>query len=244
MWDGGDRKLLPVAPQHLSNSMRQVSLMCPTATLGIIEHIMPLRLFGLGGVLVKPLYNGANKLWPPYHGRALEVWEALRPHVYEDGEPEKWYTIKSSARWEYPGGRNGKRAYVVILPNDKPRLEITLTVDYRGVGEWEHTVSFPDDALLEAALTAYTQGWPPRLKRLLRQASRLGWPHYERIVWPQDYPGNTLLRFAYHRLADLIGVLNILPPDGLLAARVYSVRAGHRADIEVVKRAQSILVPL
>ena len=137
------------------------------------------------------------------------------------------------------------RSVIKISPWDKKELRLNVMIDYPGIGNDFSFFSFPDSSALQRVVSAYTQGWPPRLFYLSKAASMFGWPNHKKIIWPQEHEPRELLRlFSTHRAMDLLGALSIICEKGLLAADIVSTCSGHRDDLVVLPKIAEKLRPL
>jgi hypothetical protein len=232
---------IEISPEIINLKSRRTQLFFDEDNkLEVYEHIGLLRWFGLCNVLIE------STSWPPYHGRLLELWQAIKPHCQIDKSKEiSWYTVKEKAKWVYPESRNGLVAFTEILPNYRKELNINLISSYPGLETTNINLVFPDKELLERLSYNFSQGWPPILYHLLKIPSFFGWPHHDKIVWIQrEGKESASMKFAYHRMHDLLGLLSLLCRDGLLSANVISVCSGHRADVETVLKADRLLYKL
>lgn len=235
-FDGGRGNVsLPITPDIVSCCKRRTRLFnfCPRRNLEIWEHLGVLRWFGLCGLII------SSSPWPPYFGRPLEFWLAIKQECQEDNSGEiRWHTLKQTV-----GGRyNDENRFTIIKPlsPNEQKLKVTIIIDYPGIGPYEMNFSLPNNQLLEEICSSYSPGWPPPLYYLSKASSFFGWPHHNHTFWPGGhYREEALKNFAYHRAADLLGALSLLcHGKSLLAAQVISWCSGHLADLEAVKKAQ------
>lgn len=231
---------LLVNPGIINLKSRRTQLFSGNNKLEVYEHIGALRWFGLCDVLIE------STPWPPYHGRFLELWQAIKPYCQEvDSREISWYTLEKKVKWVYPEPRNGLTAFTEICPNDRKELKISLISSYPGLKTSEINLVFPNKDLLEELSAVCSQGWPPILYYLLKIPSFFRWPHYNNIVWAQQQGKESAsIKFAHHRVVDLLGLLSILCRDGLLSANVTSVCSGHKADIGAILQANGLLYKL
>ncbi|MBZ9577595.1 UDP-3-O-acyl-N-acetylglucosamine deacetylase [Patescibacteria group bacterium] len=242
VWQSNRLFFISINPSIVDDKAWGTRLYFQGKKLQIFEHIGVLHWFGLCGLSIR------SSSWPPYYGRSLEFWQAIKPYCEEDTSKEiNWYTLRKPVRWTYPKPRNNQIAFTEIRPNTKKELKIEVTCNYSGMGAWTEYFSFPDDKELEQLCAVYNQGWPPILYYLLKVPPFFGWPHHKTAIWVQERgKGLTTLRqFIKHRAADLLGTLSLLcRNDGLLSANVTSVCSGHKADIEAVLQANELLYQL
>jgi hypothetical protein len=237
-----DRFLVPITPLIANTRMRRVQLAHQDATFEIYEHLGCLQYTGLKSVAVT-LEKGWPRGFPPYHGRAWEVWEKVYPHCISLDQPLPRYTVGREVHWDYPRNRRSQHSFIHLEPNNTGRLIVNIRVKYPGYGEKEKTFNLPDMNLLETAFKARTQGWPPAWKPFSRLGSLLGlWRNHPLIRWPRGKNDPSLLDdFILHRLQDILGTLSMLCRDGLFGATVTSRYAGHEADLAAAQEAGLLL---
>ncbi len=238
-WEYYKHAFIPIGPEIVDCRNRRLRLFFENKTLEIYEHIGLLRWFGLLGVMI----SGSG--WPPYYGRSIEFWHAIKPFCIGDESQEiTWYKLETSGPiyWIYPNTRAGHRSFTAIFPTSEKRLLLEISVDYPGLGEQRMCFSLPDKETLEKICAAHNQGWPPYLYYLSKIGGLFGWPHHRTAVWPQKHQKEeTLEKFILHRAADLLGALSLLCRDGLFAGRVVSKYSGHQADLEVINMAKNLI---
>ena len=195
--------------------------------LNIWEHIGVLRWTGLDGVFV------SGTRWPPYFGRALEIWEKLAPYCTLTDEPMEWIRPRWKNRWVYANGRSG---YVEIEPHkdlDQTGLDIEVKIDYLTLGEETRHFRLPCSTEdWHTMLASKSPGWPRWRYEVCCLAEKFGWPHMNSVTWPQEMPPSVALQqFALHRVGDLLGALSLVSSRKLLSGKVTSYCAGHEADL-------------
>lgn len=236
-----------IDPDHVRSGRRQLVLHNATTGfgMGIAEHILPLRFAGLVAVSI----SGSRQ--PPYFGRTLEVWNAVKNHLCDTGISLPLYSVKNPVQWQYPRRREGHRSFVSIDPPSKAgTLKLDITCTFAGIGSERRVFEFPNPALLEEVLAARTLGWPRSLRWPAGVAFRAGWPHFPRIMWApardSDQETRRVCRreIVKHRAQDLLGALALLCKDGMFVGDVLSVCGGHASDLNVVTEAFSELVQI
>lgn len=198
----------------------------------IYEHIGVLRWFGLTGVEVQVIGCA------PYYGRALELWQQLKPYVQEDTSRElPWYTPTEAKRWEYPTPRGGKTAYVELQPSSTRELTISASCSFKGIGELQLNFRVPEEQQLAEICSGYPAGLPAYRYGVGRFVSAFGWPHFQCVAWPQRMsPQEFLESVLRHRVLDALGALSLVCKDGLVAGHLTTKCAGHAADVGVVSQ--------
>jgi hypothetical protein len=209
--------LLPITAKLASDKPRRLVLVDGSERLEVWEHVGSLRFLGLDGIVVR----ASTHL--PYFGRPHELWQQLKPWCEPDGSNLPWHKIADV------GYQKNGNSHVQICPGNSG-LKIEVDIDYAGLGSKCLCFRLPDDDL-EQIFKAHTiiypiwLYWPARL-----------WLHRDKVNWPQNMAIDDLLaEVARHRLGDLLGALSLSVHTGLPAGRVYSYRAGHKLDLDLVK---------
>ncbi len=220
---------LPITLDIVSYHKNRLALSAHGKQLHIYEHIGILRFLGVDGVVIE------STPWPPYHGRALELWVALKGQCKESGEKIPWCTIKQPAGWQYPNIKQKRFTYV--RPSHHPELNIHIVIEYPALGYRELSVQLPRDReIFLQSLEAYSQGWSLKRYAVSRLASLSGWPHHTKVTWPQEHSKEkTLELFALHRLVDALGAFSTVSGTQLLAGTIISERSGHEGDFKTLK---------
>ena len=243
-WDTGEG-LVPISPAVLTVKNRRLALQSGSHSLDIVEHILPMRFAGLSSICIKnrdavssgKKFSGAT----PYFGRVYELWQILRSKGVRSSIPAKWHTVKTSVFCSYAELGIRREGFTEIWPSNSTGLELLVDVDYPGIGKHQETFVFYGEKhleIMEEIMRAKTQGWPPSLELLSRCAGFFGWPHHDRICWPNGRSSETIRSFALHRAQDILGALGSLCFGGrMFCGMVHSYRSGHLADFHAVKRA-------
>ncbi|OHA21017.1 MAG: hypothetical protein A2849_01770 [Candidatus Taylorbacteria bacterium RIFCSPHIGHO2_01_FULL_51_15] len=206
-------------------------------SLAVYEHVGAPVFTGLTGIIVEGTAH------PPYHGRALELWEALNREALEHGGDARWCRPVEAVEWRYPNEGRGRERYTRFEPHtdiDNHSLDVEILSDYPGIGALTKHFSFPaDSAVLNRSFRVHAQGFPKWKRPVARIASYLGWPHFNCVTWPSDYSGEEAIeRFVLHRLTDVLGAFSLVSHNRLPAGRITSIRSGHLGDLEVLRRAR------
>lgn len=217
--------LIPLNYSTVSKGTRQIQFEFEGEAFHIYEHIGWLKYFGLMDMVIE------TDPWPPYFGRGKEYLDAILSRIFVTNEEIEWVTVGKTIKWG-----DGK-ATLEVLPRKSKSLSLVVMVLYKGYGTEHQGLEFPDYRALKLVADAYTQGWPPYLYYLSTVASKFGWPHHSRIVWPQKYPASELMvKFARHRFLDLLGALSLVCQDHLLSAQVFSTCCGHKGDLAILPK--------
>jgi UDP-3-O-acyl-N-acetylglucosamine deacetylase len=217
---------IPLTPNILVHRRQRLVLAYGAAELHIVEHLLALRVVvGIDGVrIVSPAS------WLPYDGSAEMFWRALQPALEEGAE-----LVPAAIQGSFSAGVDRRVAY---SGTDANGLDVTVAIDYPGLGATELRQCFPMRGTAAATIIGTkAPGWPPGRRRIARAMACLGWPHLGNAVWPQEHPPAEALRlFARHRLLDIAGAVAMLcPPGGILAGHIFSQCAGHAQDVELVR---------
>lgn len=208
-------------------------------SLPVWEHIGVLAWTGLTGVIVESTWH------PPHFGRVSEFWQALRPRLAESSRDMAWCRPEKAVIWRYPA----RRGYTEFMPHADPkerRLIVRIRAEYKGIGSLEREFEFPRDVeTLISAFDIHSPAYPSTWKwRFGRVATRCGWPHLYRMVWPHHQSNEiTLGHFVHHRLVDLLGACSLASHRYLPSGILISHCAGLEADLQVISRAKfSVIV--
>jgi len=222
---------IKISAQIMRAQFRRIRLEFAGSVLETFEHVGSLRWLGLEGVLIE------STPWPPHFGSPLELWDWLKGALIPSGyiEWKELHDRSSSLGFSADG-------YTVINANRsfpdaerEARLQVNVFCDYPGLKPEQLVFELPrDDRALEKVFEAYVIGWPRWTYWASKLATFLGWPHHGRVMWIQEHGKATLNLALKHRLADILGVLAFAHPDGLIAARVFSNKGGHKSDINAV----------
>lgn len=227
-WNLGDF-IVPINYLLIKGRLRRLSLEIDRRReLEIYEHIGVLRWTGLNGVVIN------SKRFPPYFGRASEMWEVLKRSAVPLDAEVSWVTVKREIKV------GSSYRYLQILPQSKgrqPGLNIRVYINFPKLGSWTCETHLPMALALEDCLRARTLGWPQWLYHFSLLAPNFIWHHHKKVVWPQDYSTSEILNeIAMHRLADLLGALSLVSSRHLLAGEVISYCSGHELDILALKQ--------
>lgn len=234
VWNVGDHDV-PITPDIMVSKPRRVALTYGEHELNEFEHIGILRAAGLQHVRIG---TSRKKGWPPYDGGSLALWQAVMPYVHKEGALEPYRASVLHTSYALPKDRSRMVTYIGD-GNDYNVLRMTGLVDFPSIQKEIYRFGhvYPNDDLREL-VRARTLGWPPVLRNVSWIASKLGWPHHGRIVWPQDAsPQEVLDEIGRHRLQDALGILNFAAPTGTyLAGGFHSCKGNHATDLGLLKQ--------
>ncbi|MDD5110744.1 MAG: hypothetical protein PHI63_06065 [Patescibacteria group bacterium] len=224
---------IPICATLVSGRTRRITLCLNGTRLEIYEHIGALAWTGLTGVAIR------SDRFPPYYGRIGEFWHALQPHCQPVSGEAHWQTPHEAVHVTSDDGQR----FIDFLPHTTgtPTLTAVISVDFPGLGRarQRYTLATAD---VERGFDTHTLGWPPHWYWVSRLAPRILWPHHRHINWPHDNDRQTMLQSILdHRFGDLLGTLSLLGDGSLIAGEVTSHCAGHRLDIQLVRRLSGTL---
>lgn len=228
-------EVFPVEASKLSIlPFRRVGIGTGKCSIAIWEHIGSLIAMGIDGVLVD------STLDPPFWGRTIELWHALRPHCIPSRDPEEldWFTVSRPLVICDPCNPHREVRFEPECNRDNPSLLLDVSIDYKGIGSsrWEGRLGCDE---LSAIYSAYTQGIKPPLPRWFL---KIFWRHYNKVSWPaSSSQDSSLQEWTFHRVNDALGVLMSIRSDIQLAGRFVSICGGHKLDIQLAKNISSYL---
>lgn len=220
--------ILPISFEWVSSGLQNICLEYEKQKFRILEHILPLRLLGIDGVLVS--IKGGHS-WPPYltTQETLDFFEGACV-VGETAQIERFCPV--TERVEFSGKFLRSTAIEPIANLDEIRIEVDI--NYQGIGHYYQDFVI-DTELLKKVFPIGPQGWP---KWRYFASKALGWKHHKRVVWPQEQSNTeTGQLFLLHRVVDILGFLCSLEhariPGGI---KVTSILSGHAIDVGLGKK--------
>jgi hypothetical protein len=232
-------KPIPLSPAIAEYFMRQVQLTYGWRSLNCWEHLGALRYLFPCGITV------IGEGWPPFHGglhpyreRLLERSKPLRLHPV-------MYTVKETVG--HPTGTHDTCQNLCrIRALDEPYPSFSIEMDYPGYvdGGFGRNVSvaLSLDEMFRARILGHSKFNFHR--NLAAFASMWGWPHFSRINWTGYDPDRSVSQEAVlDRAMQLLGLMSLLGGNGLFVADVQWKYSGLKADLEVIKLAESRLIP-
>ncbi len=145
------------SPKMIGSSLavcrpRRIALVHGKYSLEVIEHILPLRWFGVLGLTIE----GSG--WPPYFGRAWEFYDTVHLSLEETGQKVPWVTTSSPIAFSHRDVLGGMSAFT---PSTHPGLNIKIVINFPGLGKYELFRSLPEDIFrIKRDMEAYTPGMP------------------------------------------------------------------------------------
>lgn len=238
-WQLPNGQIVAISDKTLGRKRRRLVLQHGRYTLNTPDHLLPLATVVDGVCIVQ--HPGVRNSWVPYGDGSGSIFlNAVEPCTVASHASD----IRSIMREQGAEVRNAHKR-VTFTPHPS-RLEITVHIDYKGLGKHSETFVFPED--FPEVMRTPTQGWPPKLYRVAQLARMFGWPHINSVVWPQRHnKQETLTMFARHRALDLLGVIAATTPTRTLVTGLYeSWYAGHKEDIALLRTraAQRNVIPL
>lgn len=211
-----------ITPKLLRYRQNRLVLEHGRSRLNVYEHIGAFRFLGLDSVCIH------SDPWPPYDGCGKELGEKISFKLRRHG---------SISAWSCAGGTaSAGRAAAVGFSPSHDTLTVDVYIDYRGLGDLSAAWDFPHNSFDRFA-SVRAPGWGLGRKPVAWLMSKLGWPHYRHVNWPDfSEKEKTLESFALHRTFDILGALSVLPPPGhILSGKFFSQCAGHKEDVALVR---------
>jgi len=227
----------PIQSSLITQRPRRLALSKDKTCLEVIEHITPLRWFGILGITL----DGQG--WPPYFGRSYEFYDALHHSLGESNQKVKWCTAGNSIAFSHRDKLSGQS---IFTPSEAPGLHVHIAINYPGLGKYDLYRAIPEELFrIKEDMKAFTPGLPHWLYFPSCIGKTLGlWKHHQHVAWAREKgvsPERILKQFAEHRLVDLLGSLAFTHPSQLLAGTVESIYGGHRSDMMLVRKLQENL---
>lgn len=243
-WNPDGNSSVVINPQAVDVRARRMMLKCLGQNgrkykLEVLEHILCLRATGLIGVEI-----GGNG-WPPYHGRAGELWDLVKSASAPTDEALPLFTVSKPVRYDYSKGKRSRMdRYFCIEPSTDGRLTVEIHVNFPEIGAKTQTFVLPDMKVLEKAFNARTLGYPKWLY-WVALTNQWWWPHMDHINWIQDLDDkdDLLDQIILHRLQDLLGEIGLLFGDGMFVGKVTSCCSGHLGGVQTAMMAKDMIVP-
>ena len=219
--DGTDVKL---SPALLGTGHRHLTLQSGAWKTRIVEHLLPLRFFGLDNVRI--VFVKRKRM--PYRGTGKEFVQAVKQQMRPDGMLES-YTLNTSYRVQVRDGWGT----LEFEPRTSGGLEFQVTIDYPN----DPAIKFDTFrwTLSRDMLNRWAQakglGHFHPLRPFLRKLSAIGWAHADQWVWRGDLsPWEMAYSLAEHRLWDYLGALAVALPDGGMPIGLVNMYVASHAD--------------
>ena len=211
--------------------------------LNCFEHITTLRLLGLDKISI----SCGPGSWPPFL-LAGELWEQLSPHLQYADYTLDWHCSLNKATSSCQGFQIRSTNIVPMVKN--PGVFINSCIKFDSLPEsnklLRYTSTLDWDYLMKILFSS-TQGWPRWLHPLSKIIKFLGWPHCQRVQWPQcSDPFVTMAdiaeMFNEHRIADILGAVGAMSLSGkrLISCQVNSYKGGHFSDVHALRESLGI----
>lgn len=199
----------------LTDAEGKVWMNCP-------EHITALRVLGLDRVAVS---CGPGN-WPPYLLPG-ELWQELTPNLEQADYCLEWKELPRDGR---ACCKNSSSRGTFVRPAEK-EISLWANIDYgngikkRAVLQFNNLYDWEDNEFIQI-LFAPAQGWPLMLYKVAKFAGKHGWPHTQRVCWPQQCVSSAITAelFIQHRFGDMLGVVGAMSliDEGIVACQVLS----------------------
>ncbi len=220
---------IPINLSIATMGMGEITLRYKDAELHVWEHIGSLRFLGIDGILIE------STPWPPYHGRAWELYDELKSSLIES-DKECTCIYPKNAVFHEIRNRNGVRS-TSIVPPLYDNLEISNSCQWGKLPDYRNDFKVTEE-YVEACIKICAQGFPKWRHPIAKIAHRLGlYPHMDKAVWPgKNAPSTTALWFGMHRNADLLGALSLAHHEHLLHAKIVTDHGGHAIDLAALRK--------
>lgn len=227
-----DGKDVLVTPHLLQKEYRQLTLQYNGHLMPICENLLALRYYGIDSVAIEM----HPKHGLPYDGCAKIFLDAVKPFLRAEGKLEPVALPLASCHYSRESD-SVKRSVSALGTEESAGLTLRVFIKYPKIGYGGHEF---DLSQFEALASMKTLGWPPRRARTLARVAKLfGWPHYDHILWPQDYKGRPeelRLLITGNRALVFLGALAVATPPGkFFVGVVESVCGGHHHDAVVAE---------
>jgi hypothetical protein len=131
-WDSlSSKEFSGITPEIVRVKNRRIQLFDQTSLLQVYEHIGVLRFFGLFGLEGLGITGSG---WPPYDGRAIGLWKAIKPNCLPVRKSFPLYMVRKSVSFVYDSPRGGRKAFTKISPTLNGQLTLDITRSYPGIG--------------------------------------------------------------------------------------------------------------
>lgn len=236
--DQKTKEEIPLCVDHIVCKKNNLTFSYGGTMLHVLEHIMPLRWLGIDKVCL------SGSPWPPYL-TAFEYFEYLENAdalVATDSHIET-FPITGAV---VTGSRSAKR-FSMFRPRHKVTgdmmdLVVRVEIDYSSLGLHHESYGMGS---LHRVMDSHPQGYPLYRYYVAQILAFFGWPHLDRVVWPQRRRRSfmeTLIAFCDHRALDIFGALAMISHTKLPNNFIFDSRcSGHSLDLALMKRLRKIL---
>lgn len=201
---------VPIEPQHLAVTDRELTLRFNASTLHHVAHLLALRsLIGLDAVRI--LTNGPL----PFFGSASIFLENVRSSTEVCGELVPQYL---------PALQLGGKISTIRTFSDTRPLSIRAYLENKQgkYKKWNYFSSDPDfvDKIGSARMLG-RQRWLAYVATHVPW-KRYRWPHYDELVWRREHP-DYLDEVIRHQILDTLGALAIVAKPGTLLCGIVQL---------------------
>lgn len=235
-WEYEEGEVIPIDFTIAQNRARRIVLCHKNAVLDMWDHIGSLRFTGLDGIVIK--IGPGN--YVPYFTNPMEYWNKLKDFCVSVCEDVKWFKIKNPVEINLDNQQGSIK--VAPIKNEFEVLDVKIMVNFPELEPAETSLFFPfqSELSLEKIFSARTPGMPKWVFYLSRI---FWWPHHDKVLWPYnngDDGYGISKEIANHRLGDFLAAWSLLSHEGFVATRISSHMAGHREDIELLKKIEIV----
>ncbi len=231
--------LIPIDHTIATHIPGNIKIESSKTTVKTWEHIGVLRFLGIDGIIISV---PEKQKWPPYLGGAGAYYEKLIPYLRIQTNELPTMEVVKENKWKYKK-RNG--AYVYIEESGVySALELFVDAKWKNMPRHHEYILINESRrqfLIDKILSSKPQGFPHSRYNVAKIASMFGWPNFKNVAWKKDFSSKDSVAYWWwlHRVQDLLGALSLCSHTDLPIGKVYSVNAGHEADLHVVKTAFS-----
>jgi UDP-3-O-acyl-N-acetylglucosamine deacetylase len=202
-----------------------------SGSMHVLEHLMPLRWMGFDQICV----SGSS--WPPMYS-TKEYWNRIRfISVKNKNDYIESFSITNQAMFT---NKNKDRMTSISFKKlefagDFESVSVLVEIDYPNIGFHKENYTLED---FWGIFGVYPQGYPLYRYYGCKFLKLFGWPHFDKVVWPQNYTKEkTLELFSKHRALDIFGALALIDHKRLPSnIQVKSFCSGHKYDLEAIKQ--------
>lgn len=237
-WNTKYHGFIPIDHRIARYKKGRIQLVMPGECINVWEHIGALRYIGIDNVSVS-MDHGS---WPPYlvAGEYLQYFTDALTEVLEDDEygaciPAIGITASTDASYS-----SGNHLLSRVDISRHHELVLSVHSQWKGLPEHNETLYMEilPGAVLRDIFFALPQGLANR-KVIAQIASFFGWPHMDRVAWPDTFHSKEQASYAFwlHRVQDILGETSLVDHKALPWCKFYSFMAGHNESLHAIKKA-------
>lgn len=220
---------IPIDSSIAECGKSEITLRYKDEELHVWEHIGVLRFTGIDQVLIE------STPWPPYHGRAWELYEKILKEGKLKSTNEKFLftSIEEEIVHFYKKGFR----YTMLSQTLYKEVDVSIFCQWGNLPMIQRRVSVTPE-FVEEIIQTHAQGYPSYRYPIAKLCARIGlFEHFDKVVWPKEYPSKkeSALLFFEHRVADLLGALSLIDHERLPRLKVTTEFGGHKSDLMALK---------